>query len=319
MRVAGLRTITRWPIRFAHLNMISLSGGQSGGHGKERQKQLAREHYERQIQRRLEREPANKRTAIIGSTVGVVVVVGGVVAATTLLGGGDEPTDAAASPRPRRHSEPAAAAPAAQPTAFDAATGTCDYVADTTGGPTKDVGMPPAKVGHARPKTMTLDTNLGDIVVEVVNAEKAPCTVNSLRLPGGEEVLRRHQVSPAGHRPVPDAAVRRPDWPRPTARARRTARAAPATLRRTRTSRAPKYNRGVVAMANSGADTNGSQFFLVFGDTQLPPNYTPFGTVTKGLEIIDKVNKAGVITPGPDGTGVMTPPLLTSSRILSPF
>ncbi|MFC7643095.1 peptidylprolyl isomerase [Streptosporangium lutulentum] len=53
-----------------------------------------------------------------------------------------------------------------------------------------------------------------------------------------------------------------------------------------------KYTRGVVAMANSGADTNGSQFFIVFGDTQLPPNYTPFGTVTKGLEIIDKVNKA---------------------------
>ena len=43
-----------------------------------------------------------------------------------------------------------------------------------------------------------------------------------------------------------------------------------------------KYTRGVVAMANSGANTNGSQFFIVFGDLQLPPNYTPFGTVKRG-------------------------------------
>src|SRR5947209_6377383 len=46
-----------------------------------------------------------------------------------------------------------------------------------------------------------------------------------------------------------------------------------------------KYPRGTVAMANSGPGTNGSQFFLVYKDTQLDPNYTPFGTITKGLDI----------------------------------
>ena len=41
-------------------------------------------------------------------------------------------------------------------------------------------------------------------------------------------------------------------------------------------------------MANSGPGTNGSQFFLVYKDTQLDPNYTPFGTITKGLDILEQ-------------------------------
>lgn len=60
------------------------------------------------------------------------------------------------------------------------------------------------------------------------------------------------------------------------------------------------YKRGVVAMANAGADpttgagTNGSQFFLLFGDSQLPPQYTIFGTIdTAGLATLDKIAKAG--------------------------
>ena len=46
-------------------------------------------------------------------------------------------------------------------------------------------------------------------------------------------------------------------------------------------------------MANSGANTNGSQFFLVFKDTTLAPGYTPFGTITSGLDILQNVAKAG--------------------------
>src|SRR5690349_3938594 len=45
------------------------------------------------------------------------------------------------------------------------------------------------------------------------------------------------------------------------------------------------YPAGTVAMANSGANTNGSQFFLVYKDTQLPPSYTPFGKITGGLDV----------------------------------
>lgn len=50
------------------------------------------------------------------------------------------------------------------------------------------------------------------------------------------------------------------------------------------------YDRGIVAMANAGPDTNGSQFFIMLADNKsLPPNYTIFGKVTKGLEVVDKI------------------------------
>lgn len=54
-----------------------------------------------------------------------------------------------------------------------------------------------------------------------------------------------------------------------------------------------RYTRGVVAMANSGAGTNGGQFFIVFKDGELDPLYTPFGMVTSGLEIVDQVAAGG--------------------------
>ena len=53
------------------------------------------------------------------------------------------------------------------------------------------------------------------------------------------------------------------------------------------------YPAGTVAMANSGANTNGSQFFLVFKNTSLAASYTPFGTITSGLDILQNVAKAG--------------------------
>ncbi|AYJ49617.1 peptidylprolyl isomerase [Rhodococcus sp. P1Y] len=62
------------------------------------------------------------------------------------------------------------------------------------------------------------------------------------------------------------------------------------------------YPRGTVAMANAGPDTNGSQFFLVYADSVLPPQYTVFGTIDDaGLATLDAVAAAGVSTPGNDG------------------
>ncbi len=48
------------------------------------------------------------------------------------------------------------------------------------------------------------------------------------------------------------------------------------------------YSKGTVAMANSGANTNGSQFFIMHVDYPLPPSYTKFGRVIEGQEVIDK-------------------------------
>jgi peptidyl-prolyl cis-trans isomerase B (cyclophilin B) len=62
------------------------------------------------------------------------------------------------------------------------------------------------------------------------------------------------------------------------------------------------YPRGTLAMANAGPDTNGSQFFLVYKDSQLPPGYTVFGTIdATGLATLDKIAQGGVAGGSQDG------------------
>ncbi len=52
---------------------------------------------------------------------------------------------------------------------------------------------------------------------------------------------------------------------------------------------AGEYKRGAIAMANSGPNTNGSQFFIMHADYPLPPNYVIFGMTKSGLEVVDKI------------------------------
>lgn len=62
------------------------------------------------------------------------------------------------------------------------------------------------------------------------------------------------------------------------------------------------YPRGTLAMANGGPDTNGSQFFLVYEDSRLRPDYTVFGHVSEeGMKVLDTI-AAGGIDPGSEGT-----------------
>jgi peptidyl-prolyl cis-trans isomerase B (cyclophilin B) len=56
-------------------------------------------------------------------------------------------------------------------------------------------------------------------------------------------------------------------------------------------------------MANSGANTNGSQFFLVYQNSTLAPSYTPFGTIVSGLNIIQKVANGGTDNANATGDG----------------
>lgn len=275
--------------------------------GKDRQKQLAREHYERQTQRRLEREQHARRNAVIGSTVGVVVVVGGIVAAVALLGGGDPQPDAAASPSASASAQDTAApdaSAAAGPKPYDAKAGTCDYVADPTGGAAKDVGMPPKKVSlKPATKTMTLKTGLGDIVVKLDNA-KAPCTVNSLEFLAGKNYYDGSKCHRLGSDQFPMLQCGDPTA-KADGKSQTDGQGGPGYVMAEENLQGATYKRGVMAMAKTQAPgTTGSQFFLVYGDIGLTPDYTPVGTITKGLDILDKVNKAGVIADsGGDGTG----------------
>jgi peptidyl-prolyl cis-trans isomerase B (cyclophilin B) len=64
------------------------------------------------------------------------------------------------------------------------------------------------------------------------------------------------------------------------------------------------YPAGTVAMANAGPGTSGSQFFLVYQDTTLGPDYTIWGSITSGLDILQTIASAGVVGGGADGAPV---------------
>ncbi len=68
-----------------------------------------------------------------------------------------------------------------------------------------------------------------------------------------------------------------------------------------------RYPRGTLAMANAGPGTNGSQFFLVYQDSQLPPTYTVFGSIdASGLDVLDEIAGAGVADGSDDGEPATT-------------
>ena len=54
------------------------------------------------------------------------------------------------------------------------------------------------------------------------------------------------------------------------------------------------YQKGVVAMANAGPDTNGSQFFIMLEDTPLSKNYTIFGKVISGQDVVDRIGSVAI-------------------------
>lgn len=76
------------------------------------------------------------------------------------------------------------------------------------------------------------------------------------------------------------------------------------------------YVRGVLAMANSGPNTNGSQFFIMHRDYALPPSYVIFARVTKGLDVVDALAET-LTKRGPDGgmSQPITPPALKSVTV----
>lgn len=73
------------------------------------------------------------------------------------------------------------------------------------------------------------------------------------------------------------------------------------------------YKRGVLAMANSGLNTNGSQFFIMHQDYPLPPSYTIFGEVTSGMDVVDKI--AAAPNSGNPNNRPLSPITITSMMV----
>jgi peptidyl-prolyl cis-trans isomerase B (cyclophilin B) len=271
--------------------------------GEDRQSQLAREHKERQA-RRAEQATKTKRNAFIGVGVAAVVVVGGLVAAMTLLGGTGE-AKPIATPTPSSSTlAELSPTPAASPSA-NAAKVTCSYRKDTSGSPAKKVGMPPSKP-NMNLKTMTITTNHGDIVIDLLTAQ-APCAVNSFAFLAKKNFFdntKCHRLATPENSGVgllqcgdPQAKA---DGKNPT-----DGQGSSGYVFDDENLAGAQYAPGVVSMANSGPNANGSQFWISLSaeTAQLPPAYTPFGTIAKGTDILDKIYKGGWITNPDDITG----------------
>ncbi len=151
--------------------------------------------------------------------------------------------------------------------------------------------------------TARIETNCGTITVRL-DGKKAPHTVNSFAFLAGKHYFdntKCHRLTTSGI-----FVLQCGD---PTG----TGTGGPGYEFRDENLRGATYPAGTVAMANAGPGTNGSQFFFVYADTQLPPNYTPFGKVTSGLDILKAIAAKGSNPPG-DGSPVQ-PVTITSFTV----
>ena len=149
------------------------------------------------------------------------------------------------------------------------------------------------------PKTFTLVTNCGDIVISAVGS-KAPFTMTSiaaLAKGGFYDNSLCHRLTTQGLFVLQcgDPTATGSGGPQFTYPDENL----PQNVEN-------NYPEGTVAMANSGPNTNGSQFFLVYANTTLAPSYTIWGTITSGLDIVKAIAKAGAVGGAPDGKPAKT-------------
>lgn len=253
-----------------------------------REKELARQRAERQAARRAAAAQRKKqRQAIIASVIAVLLIAGAAIAAAVTVGGGeDDPTDVAAQPSasaPASAAPTGSAAPSASASAPAAGDPGCEY-SKTDTPPTREVELPPTEgVETEQVFLVTIATNQGDIVFEMDSA-KAPCTANNLRSLAHFAYFDDtpcHRLTTEG---ISVLQCGSPDG---------SGNGGPGYSFKDENLEGATYERGTVAMANSGPATNGSQFFLVYEDSALPPNYTPFGTIVSGLEVLEEIAAAG--------------------------
>jgi len=245
----------------------------------ERQRKLARERYERRQAREVDRQRRARRTAQWASGTVVLLVLAGIVTYTIvhLSSSSASATKLTPSASP---SPSASASGTPSPTSSGTAT-TCTYTPSPPA--SRKVGLPPAKPDLKATYQATIKTNRGDIVINLLNS-KAPCTVNSFVYLAGKNYFSNTHC----HRLV-TSGIFVLQCGDPTG----TGSGGPGYKFADENLAGASYPAATVAMANAGPGTNGSQFFLVYKNTTLQPNYTPFGTIAAGLNVIQKVAAAG--------------------------
>jgi peptidyl-prolyl cis-trans isomerase B (cyclophilin B) len=274
---------------------------------RERERRRARERFERQQELRLARQRKIRQRFGIG--LAVVCVLGLIGGLTVAFAGGSTPK--AAKPKATASASPSASASASASATASAAAVTepathCTYTTSGVAPAAKKVSLPSATPNYKAAYTAAINTNLGTIDINLLNS-KATCTVNSfvhLATAGYFNASQCHRVTTgsglyvlqcgdpyakASMKLTCSQAADSPGTGGPgyefTSENLPTGASSAGTV---------TYKAGTVAMANSGAaNTNGSQFFLVYKDSTIGPYYTPFGTITSGLDILQKVANAG--------------------------
>lgn len=266
--------------------------------GIKRQKQLAREKFERQEHRRGENSAQRRKRQRIVAIIVVLVLIAGALAWILVARAGSDLTTASPS-------ESAIASASASPTPSPVNSSgepTAESVAalDCTapGSPRADnLSWSVAPTEAPAPKSaVVLTTNCGDITISLDSA--APQTIASeafLASNGFYDNTTCHRLTTAGiyvlqcGDPKGDGTggpgYRLPDENLPT-------NIADGSI---------TYPAGTVAMANAGPGTSGSQFFIVYQDTVLPAGYSIWGQVTSGLSLVQEIAAGGVAGGGSDG------------------
>jgi peptidyl-prolyl cis-trans isomerase B (cyclophilin B) len=251
-----------------------------------------REQAQRRLQRQLERREQlarkRRRNLLIGVTVVAVLAVVGAFFVITTLADDDSDTTAAA------------------------ATGSsaCSYTADTSGNTAlTDVGLPPGDVPTTGTAALTMTTNFGDIGLTLDQAN-APCAAGSF-------VYLTQQGFFDGtpcHRETDSEGLKVLQCGDPSG----TGTGGPSYTYPTQVTGSETYPRGTVAMANSGSGTDGSQFFLVYGDSQLSPDYTVVGTIDEaGLAVLDTIAANGNDGANGAGDGAPTQPVTITTMTVA--
>ncbi|HET6743025.1 MAG TPA: peptidylprolyl isomerase [Kribbella sp.] len=271
---------------------------------KTHQQQLAARKAKRQAERDLERRRQRRNLAVTVAAVVTVVVV--VVGAFVVFGGGGDDTPAAstpseAAPGNKPSTIPTAMAPAPKRATPLASEVNCTYKKGTE--PAAKKVNPPAdgKTKASGTSKVTMNTSIGDLQLTLDSA-LAPCTVKNFLSLVGQKYFDNTKC----HRLTVGEGLQVLQCGDPSG----TGSGGPGYSFADEVYPTLKYGRGMLAMANSGANTNGSQFFIVYGDASgLTPQYTAFGTIDEpSVKLIDKVAEAGV-TPenGPQDGAPITP------------
>jgi len=268
----------------------------------QQRREAAKRKLERQIVRRAEKA---KRRKIVGSVavVGVVAIVAGAVWWIVSSNSGDDAaSDASPSSAPptpevtiptERAPMPKRPTPLANPVA-------CDYKDDASKQASKKVNKPEGKdVSSNGTVNVVLKSTAGDIPLTLDRA-LAPCAVQSfisLSQQGYFNDTKCHRLGTTGLQMLqcgdPEASgMGGPGYTMPDEAFKEI-----------------KYGRGILAMAKTQQpNSGGSQFFMVYGEAELPADYSVFGSISdEGLKVLDKVAKAGANAQAGNGDGTGPP------------